>query len=94
MPSLNPGPPIVEPGLPKALPSLQPLLIQINFPSLVIISNQRATSSTVLPPGKEGARPPVSEDSRPVAGKQVTHGRAAHDRATVLPLASVLWPAT
>lgn len=81
-PSLDPGSPKVEPGLLEALPSLQPLHIQANFPSLIIISNQRATGSTVLLPGKEGAEPSVAVTGlscQRTAGlwpgnRRVTHG--------------------
>lgn len=74
--SLDPGSPVLEPELHEALPSHSPLLIQTNFPSL-IISNQRAAGSTVALPGKEGAEPslaltgpPESEDNRHVVGRQ------------------------
>lgn len=43
-----------------ALPSRRPLLIQTNFPSLIITYNQRAAGSTVVPPGKEGAEPSLA----------------------------------
>lgn len=83
--SLDPGSPVLEPELHEALPSHSPLLIQTNFPSLIIISNQRATGSTVALPGKEGAEPslaltgpPESEDNRHMVGRQTGDPRLTH----------------